>query len=140
MIRSIRYGKGLPDHMDTVRVRILREHPQISTLLRSLLNSAQTIPSDSQPVEFVNELPAELSLALERAQSEGRAWQAWRRAKDAGAVSAELDEVASRIQGLPVLTLFEHDAKGLVTKSSSWMGRETGEWVIRGSGKRRLTL
>jgi hypothetical protein len=126
--------------MDTVRVKILREHSQIRTLLRSLLSTVQSIPPDSQPIHFTNELPAELSFVLERVQNEGRAWQAWRTVEDIGAVSAELDETASRIQGLPVLTLFEHDARGLVTQSSSWMGRENGEWVMRGAGKRRHTL
>ena len=126
--------------MDTVRVRILREQSQIRTLLRSLLGSTQTIPPDSQPINFTSELPAELSFVLERVQNEGRAWQAWRRKQEVGAVSVELDETASRIQGLPVLLLFEHDARGLVTKCSSWMGRESGEWVMRSAGHKRNTL
>jgi hypothetical protein len=125
--------------MDTVRVRTLREHSQVRTLLRALLESARLFPPGSQLIDFTNELPAELSFALERVQSEGRAWQAWRRGNDVGAVSAELDETVSRIQGLPVLLLFHHDDRGLVTKTSSWMGRQSGEWVMRSPGQRRHT-
>lgn len=139
-IRSIRTSSGQLTAMDTVRVRILREHPQVRSLLRSLLAATRSIPPDSEAVSLAGELPAELAFVLERAQSEGRAWQAWRRKQDVGAVSAELDETASRIQGLPVLTLFEHDAKGLVTRSSSWMERESGEWVMRSTGRRRHTF
>jgi len=123
--------------MDTVRVRILRDPSQVRTMLRSLLTCVGAIPPDSQLISFTAELPAELSFVLERVQSEGRAWQAWRRQQQVGAVSAELDETASRIQGHPVLNLFEHDAKGLVIRTSSWMGRESGEWIMRSGGRRR---
>ncbi len=123
--------------LDTVRVKTLRESPQVKTLLRSLAIAAKLIPANARVVDFTHDLPAELAFVIERVQAEGRAWQAWRTQEAVYAVSAELDETASRIQGLPVLTLYAHDDRGRVTDSSSWMERSNGEWVMRSRNAKR---
>jgi len=123
--------------LDTLRVKTLRESPQVKTLLRSLATAAKLTPANARVVDFTHDLPAELAFVIERVQTEGRAWQAWRTQEAVYAVSAELDETASRIQGHPVLTLYAHDDRGRVTDSSSWMERSNGEWVMRSRNAKR---
>jgi hypothetical protein len=115
--------------VDTARLRALRTFPRVQALLRSLLGHQQLVPPEGRFLTLSNELPPSLQDTLSRAESQGLGWCAWHVNDEFAAISADVDEGASRIYARPVLQVFLHDATGRVIGSSGWLETQPGRWA-----------
>ena len=114
--------------VDTARLRALRTYPQVHDLLRSLMSDLNLIPRNSELVGQLDALPVPMKRALLRAENRNRGWCAWRDAGVPVALTADVSEAASRMQGSPVLQLFLHDCQGRVIGSSGWLQTQLHGW------------
>lgn len=114
--------------MDTARLRALRTFPRVQALLRSLLGCQSLVPAEAYFLNLLEELPRPLQDNLARAEKEGRGWCAWRVNDQLAAISADIDEAASRMHARPVLQLFLHDDSGRVIGSSGWLETQPDRW------------
>jgi hypothetical protein len=115
--------------VDTARLRTLRTLPELQALLSSFLADRQLLPVQSELITREGELPEGLRGAIRRAENQDHAWRAWRHQSEVNAVSAQLDEDASRLHGRPVLLVFLHNALGQVIGSSKWLETRPGVWT-----------
>jgi hypothetical protein len=100
----------------------------VQALLRSLLAHRELIPAGGRLLALSQQLPHPLQDTLLRAEKRGRAWCAWRVDDEFGAISADIDEAASRIYARPVLQVFLHDVTGRIIGCSGWLEAEPARW------------
>jgi hypothetical protein len=116
--------------MDTARLRALRTFPRVQALLRSLLGDQKLVPPQARYLTLPHELPRALQDKLSRAEKQGRGWCAWCVGEQFAAVSADIDEAASRMHARPVLQVFLHDETGRVIGSSGWLETQPERWSM----------
>ena len=115
--------------MDTERLRTLRTLPELQALLGSFLADRQLLPLQSELITQEDELPQGLRSAIGRAENQAHVWRVWRHQSEVNAVTAQLDEDASRLHGRPVLLVFLHNVSGQVIGSSKWLETRPGHWT-----------
>jgi hypothetical protein len=114
---------------DTAPLRGLGTFPRAEVLLGELITDRKLIPSGSQDVTNLHALPSALRSGIQRALRSRSVWVAWTFQHESFAITAQIDDVSSRMHAKPVLRVLLLDGKGRVIGSSKWLEVRPNRWT-----------
>lgn len=114
--------------METLRLKRIRQPPQVERLLERLVVQAGLVPANAYQLRDPGGLPSALERVILETTKIDRVWACWADGSRTRLFTGEMSLPLSRKRGAPVLMVTEYSEQGSLQEAGHWTFDGEGNW------------